>query len=239
MATRWISFDWRLLIKRHDIVVVEDAAQAIGARRSNLNVGSAGRTTCFSFYPTKNLGTLGDGGAIITNDEELYSKLMILRNYGQQERYIHTQIGMNSRLDELHAAILRQAFLPRLPGWTKRRRDIAAIYCSGIRHHLVTAPRGPDLGGSVWHLFPVLVPANKRVSFLNWLKQADIDGDIHYPRLIPEQNALKSQSPAPPVFGSLTRAKNFADQEVSLPINAYLTDVEVEHVVSTINSWEA
>ena len=226
------------LIERHNIVVVEDAAQAIGARRNSQGVGSAGRTTCFSFYPTKNLGTLGDGGAIITNDEEVYTNLITLRNYGQQGRYIHTQIGLNSRLDELHAAILRQAFLPRLSEWTKRRRDIATFYCSGITHHAVTVRRGPDLMGAVWHLFPVMVPTHKRDSFLNWLKQADVDADIHYPRLIPEQNALKSQTVAPLIFGSLTRAKEFTDQEVSLPINAYLTDAEVEHVVATINSWE-
>jgi dTDP-3-amino-3,4,6-trideoxy-alpha-D-glucose transaminase len=226
------------LMERHKIAIIEDAAQAIGARRNGQGVGSAGRTTCFSFYPTKNLGTLGDGGAIITNDEKVYTELTTLRNYGQQGRYIHTRIGLNSRLDELHAAILSQAFMPRLSVWTQRRQDIAAFYCSEIRHRSVMLPRSSDLTGSVWHLYPVMVPAQKRESFLNWLRQANVDADIHYPRLIPDQNALKSLSAAPVIFGQLTRAKEFTAQEVSLPINAYLTDNEIKHVVSTINAWE-
>jgi dTDP-3-amino-3,4,6-trideoxy-alpha-D-glucose transaminase len=225
------------IITRYDVVVVEDAAQAIGARRDGQGIGSAGRTTCFSFYPTKNLGTLGDGGAIITNDDNVCTELMTLRNYGQKERYIHTRIGLNSRLDELHAAILRRALLPRLSAWTRRRQDIAKYYYDGITHHSVVVRGSPDFTGSVWHLFPVMVPAQKRVSFLGWLRQNGVEADVHYPRLIPDQDALKSISAAPMIFGPLTRAKEFTSQEVSLPINAFLTEQEVEHVVATINAW--
>jgi dTDP-4-amino-4,6-dideoxygalactose transaminase len=228
----------KTLAERRKIEIVEDAAQAIGARCNGLGVGSAGRTTCLSFYPTKNLGALGDGGAIITNDEQVNSELMTLRNYGQEGRYNHTRLGLNSRLDELHAAILGGAFLPRLSAWTRRRQEIAAFYGAEIRHRLVVLPRSPDPSGAVWHIYPARVPAQRRDSFRNWLKQADIDADIHYPRLIPDQDALKSLSVAPFIFGSLTRAKEFAAQEVSLPINAYLTDAEVEHVVAAINAWE-
>jgi dTDP-4-amino-4,6-dideoxygalactose transaminase len=228
----------RDLRERYHLSVVEDAAQAIGARRAGESVGRAGHTTCFSFYPTKNLGALGDGGAIITDDEQLFETLMRLRNYGQQERYVHSVIGMNSRLDELHAAILRRALLPRLSGWTERRREIAEHYCSRLSHPFVIVRPGPDITGSVWHLFPVMVPAHKRESFKKWLGSAGIDADVHYPWLITEQVALKSLPLASLVHGSLERAKEFASQEVSLPINPYLTNREVEHVIDRVNSWE-
>jgi dTDP-4-amino-4,6-dideoxygalactose transaminase len=226
------------LRERYHLLVVEDAAQAIGAGRDGDLVGSAGHATCFSFYPTKNLGALGDGGAVITDDDQLDGMLRQLRNYGQQERYVHNIIGMNSRLDELQAAILRRALLPKLPELTKRRQEIAKLYCSGLSHHSVDVRPGPDINGSVWHLFPVMVPADRRGCFLDWLKSAGIDADVHYPRLINHQVALQSQSIAPIVHGALTRAKEFVSQEVSLPINPYLTNPEVEHVMASVNCWE-
>jgi dTDP-3-amino-3,4,6-trideoxy-alpha-D-glucose transaminase len=223
--------------RRYDLIVIEDAAQAIGGSRNGQAVGAAGRTTCFSFYPTKNLGALGDGGAIVTNDDAIFGELTTLRNYGQEQRYIHTRMGLNSRLDELHAAMLRRAFMPRLPEWTKRRREIAEAYRSSISHNLMTVRSGPDVRGSVWHLFPVMVPAERRESLQSWLRQAGVDADIHYPCLIPHQPAFKSWLSPPQIFGSLTRAEQFASQEVSLPINAYLTEGEVAHVVETIGRW--
>jgi dTDP-3-amino-3,4,6-trideoxy-alpha-D-glucose transaminase len=226
----------RDLSERYTLTVVEDAAQAIGAERGGERVGSGGCAACLSFYPTKNLGTLGDGGAIVTDSEELYKALIMFRNYGQEERYVHTRLGLNSRLDELHAAILRR-LLPQLSSWARRRRDIAKSYHSGINHHTITLRQGPDFAGSVWHLFPIMIPADRRDSFLDWLKQTGVDADIHYPRLIPDQRAMRSVSAAPLVFGSLTRATEFACQEVSLPINPYLTDEEVGHVITAINDW--
>jgi dTDP-3-amino-3,4,6-trideoxy-alpha-D-glucose transaminase len=228
----------RTLMLRHDVTVIEDAAQAIGAQRNGQAIGSCGRATCFSFYPTKNLGALGDGGAIITNDDALFAELSILRNYGQKERYIHTHTGMNSRLDELHAAVLRRVFLPRLPAWTKRRREIAAAYCSRISNPSVTIRPGPTPTESVWHLFPILIAPERRDTFLRWMRQAGIDADVHYPRLIPEQDALTTEVIKPIIFGQLTRAAQYSTQEVSLPINPFLTDSEIEHVIATINAWE-
>jgi dTDP-4-amino-4,6-dideoxygalactose transaminase len=228
----------RDLRERYHIVVIEDAAQAIGAQRNGEVVGSAGHTTCFSFYPTKNLGALGDGGAVVTNDVQIYVSLQQLRNYGQHERYVHNIIGMNSRLDEIHAAILCRVLLPKLPEATKRRQEIARLYCSGLDHHSVEVRPGPEINGSVWHLFPIMVPADKRLLFLGWLRSAGIDADVHYPLLINEQGAMSLLSTAPIVHGSLSRAKEFVSREVSLPINPYLTDQEVEYVIGKVNSWE-
>src|SRR5262249_21030827 len=132
------------LKSRFDLNVVEDCAQAVGAQSGERAVGSVGNVSALSFYPTKNLGALGDGGAIFTDDEALKDACRVLRDYGQTSKYVHDLPGLNSRLDELHAAILRRAFLPRLKGWTQRRQAIAARYLEGIRHpsvRVVPVPR--------------------------------------------------------------------------------------------------
>jgi dTDP-4-amino-4,6-dideoxygalactose transaminase len=126
--------DLEALKRRFGIFIVEDCAQAIGATWEGRPVGGVGDLSTLSFYPTKNLGALGDGGAILTNDRNLMLKCQSLRDYGQTGKYEHTLLGLNSRLDELHAAILRTAFLPRLSDWSTRRRDIASQYLSEIAH---------------------------------------------------------------------------------------------------------
>ncbi len=224
------------LAKRHDAILIEDAAQAIGASRKGLGVGAEGRTACFSFYPTKNLGAIGDGGALILSDADQDELARAVRNYGQTTRYVHDVIGLNSRLDELHAATLRTAFLPRLPAWLDRRRVIAKTYLAGIHNPHVMLLPGPDSEGSGWHLFPVLVAPDRREAMLAHLSAAGVQAGLHYPVLMPDQKAMTGRG-TPLVSGSLTQARRFAEGEVSLPIHPYLTDAEQAYVIAVINAW--
>ncbi len=222
---------------KYGVVIVEDAAQGIGASRGGIRAGQLGATGCISFYPTKNLCALGDGGAIITDDKALADSLRTIRNYGQSEHYTHDVIGLNSRLDEVQAGILRRTMLKHLDIWIKRRREIAAKYLSEIKHSAVTTLGGPDPAGSVWHLFPVLIPAEKRLAFIDFLKKAGIQSGMHYPILIPDQKAIRNHM-SPHIFDKLECAKVFSDCEVSLPINPFLSEGEVEYVIATINEWQ-
>lgn len=223
------------LSQRLGLRIVEDACQAVGARSHGRPVGSAGQIAAFSFYPTKNLGALGDGGCLITADPELAETARCLRDYGQRSKYVHDRLGLNSRLDELHAAILRSAHLPLLSGWTKRRAEIAARYRTGLITDLVTIPPPPRGSTSAWHLFPVLVDDGGRDALLAHLKQGGVQAGIHYPNLIPDQPALTSTPHR--VFGELTTARRFASDEVSLPIQPYLSDGEIDRAIDLVNAW--
>ncbi|MFL6520977.1 MAG: DegT/DnrJ/EryC1/StrS family aminotransferase [Chthoniobacterales bacterium] len=221
-----------------NLQLVEDCAQAIGATDKDLCVGTVGQVAATSFYPTKNLGALGDGGAILTNDPSIAARAKTLRNYGQSSLYHHSEPGLNSRLDELHAAILREALLPNLGTWTARRRQIARAYYAGIRHaEIELLPIEAD-AGSVWHLFPVLVSEGKRDALRDHLRAKEILSGIHYPRIIPDQEALKAFPGYQPATG-LERARKFAQCELSLPIHPWLTDREVETVIESCNGWVA
>lgn len=224
------------LAAAHDIPLIEDAAQAIGATRDGITVGAQGRMAGYSFYPTKNLGVIGDGGALMLGDAEQDTAARALRNYGQTEKYVHDLIGLNSRLDEVHAATMTHVFLPRLDRWLQTRRSIASAYLSGITNPHVTLLPGPDHHGSGWHLFPVLVAPDRRDDFLAHLKAHDIQAGLHYPILIPHQKAMTGRG-NPLVSGSLERAEQFAQGEVSLPIHPYLTPEETDQVISCVNAW--
>ena len=224
------------LQERFGLRVVEDCAQAVAASSSGRGVGTVGALAAYSFYPTKNLGALGDAGAVATDDEGLAEACRSLRNYGQSTRYVHDRLGLNSRLDELHAAILASAFLPRLAAWTARRRAVAARYLAKISHAQVRPLLGGD-AGAVWHLFPVQVPAASRQDFRDHLQRAGVQSAVHYPGLIPDQEALRA---APfEVATELTRAREIADGEVSLPIHPHLSDDDVERVIAAVNGWTA
>lgn len=228
----------RGLADRHGVTIIEDAAQAIGASRDGIAVGRLGRAAAYSFYPTKNLGVIGDGGALATDDEALAPMARALRNYGQgSRRYVHEEIGLNSRLDELHAAVLRDAFLPHLEAWTARRRAVAQRYLDKIVHQAITLMPGPDKEGGVRHLFPVLAPVGRTEAFIAHLADSGVQAGRHYPSLIPDQPAMRNRSHPPSVFGDLTRAAAIAAREVSLPINPFLTDDEVSYVIDTVNAW--
>ncbi|HKF67108.1 MAG TPA: DegT/DnrJ/EryC1/StrS family aminotransferase, partial [Vicinamibacterales bacterium] len=177
---------------RHGLPIVEDCCQAHLATTQGRPVGTIGVAGAFSFYPTKNLGALGDGGAVITRDATLADRIRRLRNGGQLGRYDHDQLGVNSRLDEIQAAVLR-ARLPRLIPWTSRRRELAARYRVGLGGLSVDVPRECD-SGHVYHLFVVRVPDRDR--FQRQLAADGIETLVHYPLPIPRQQAFAYMAPA-------------------------------------------
>ena len=217
-------------------MVVEDCAQSILASHKGLTVGSAGELAATSFYPTKNLGALGDGGAILTNRDEYASAARVLRDYGQSRKYTHDQIGYNSRLDELQAAIMARAYLPKLSAWTARRQWIAERYRDGIRHGGIGVVDSPQGCISVWHLFPVRVNPERKTDFMRYLRAKEITTGEHYPVVIPDQRALLDVPHE--VAGSCATARAIAASEVSLPIHPYLHDDEVEQVIDACNRWD-
>jgi dTDP-4-amino-4,6-dideoxygalactose transaminase len=225
----------RALRDEFELAIVEDCAQSIAATFQGELTGSAGQMAATSFYPTKNLGALGDGGAVLTSDAGLFAAARCLRDYGQTGKYQHDELGYNSRLDEIQASVLRRAQLPRLARWTERRRHIAAIYLDGIRHESIHVPGAPSQSASCWHLFPVRVGAGRRADFIKWLSNRGVGSGEHYPHLIPDQRAMKNC--AHEVIGDFARARTIAQGEVSLPIHPYLADEEIARVVDSCNRW--
>jgi dTDP-4-amino-4,6-dideoxygalactose transaminase len=222
------ALDLRKLGALHEdfgCLIVEDCAQSISASFDGLPVGSAGQMAATSFYPTKNLGALGDGGAIVTNKANFAAAVRSLQNYGQS----------SSRLDELQAAILRRVHLPKLPEWTERRRQIASQYLSEIRNSHVLPLGSPPGSNSVWHLFPVLVEPARKANFMAYLRQNGIACGEHYPEPIPNQEALAQVEFEQ--AGDCATATRIATSEVSLPIHPYLTDEEVSHVIEVCNGY--
>lgn len=229
------------------LTVIEDGAQALGAgwksgQGGEMRVGDVGRMLATSFYPTKNLGALGDGGAVLTDDEDLLARARCLRDYGQTGKYVHAELGMNSRLDELQAAIMHRAMLPRWAEWGERRRAIAQRYLAGIDHPLVAPLPEPAGSQSVWHLFPVLVSPvlaseGPRDGLIAHLRQQGILAQVHYPVAIPDQPALAGRPDLAECFGELPLARRLAACEVSLPITPDLEDFEVDRVIEALNGW--
>ena len=209
------------LAGRHNLALVEDAAQAQLATSDGRPVGSIGVAAATSFYPTKNLGALGDGGAVLTRDPQLAARVKRLRNGGQTSRYQHLEAGANSRLDEMQAAILR-ARLSYLPDWTAKRRAIASRYRAELQGSALDVPREFD-AGHVYHLFPVLT--NQRDAFQAHMSANGVETLIHYPVPIPRQPALASTSPA-----MCAVADRVCAQVVSLPMYPGLSNAAVEAV---------
>ena len=213
---------------RHNLAVVEDCAQAVLTTYKGRRVGTMGVAGAFSFYPTKNLGALGDGGAIATSDAALAARIARLRNGGQSKRYHHDEFGVNTRLDELQAAILRErlAFLPR---WTDQRRAIAAEYRRGLEGAPVVVPREFDTG-HVYHLFPILVAGRDR--FQQHMREHGVETLVHYPIPIPNQPALATESPS-----RCPIADRICDALVSLPMYPSLTIEQARHVVAAVRAF--
>jgi dTDP-4-amino-4,6-dideoxygalactose transaminase len=220
---------------RFGVHILEDCAQSIGASFDGKATGTAGECAATSFYPTKNLGAFGDGGALLTDSEETATAARQFRDYGQSAKYKHSVIGYNSRLDELHAAILRSALLPRLNAWTESRRRVAAAYLKGIRNPLLTLPVLPSEAKSCWHLFPVLVPAGRKQEFMQHLADKGISSGEHYPSVLADQPALREVAFEERVLCS--QARDFCSREVSLPIHPQLTDDEIGTVIEACNYW--
>jgi dTDP-3-amino-3,4,6-trideoxy-alpha-D-glucose transaminase len=219
-----------------DCCVIEDCAQSIGASHNGIGTGTVGQMAAVSFYPTKNLGALGDGGAILTGDERSASIARMLRDYGQSEKYHHDLVGYNSRLDELQAGLLRRVSLGKLPCWTEFRRRIAAAYVAGIDNPGIQVPGAPAGSNSCWHLFPVLVSPDRKRDFMSWLKGRGVLSAEHYPIPIPEQRALAGGNFE--VIGGIDSARQICRSEVSLPIHPYLNDEEISQVIDACNAWK-
>lgn len=221
--------------RKHDIPVIEDAAQAHGATYRGKRAGSIGVIGCFSFYPTKNLGAYGDGGALTTDDAELAQVLRELRNGGQRERYNHVRLGVCNRLDELQAAILRVK-LPHLDGWNRARREHASLYTRLLKG--AGLPVEPlalrDYGQSAMHLYVIRVEAGKRDALMAHLKAHDIMTMVHYPMPVHLQGAYKFLKLGK---GSFPEAEAMADSIISLPMYAELTAEQIHRVVDAIKEF--
>ncbi|HLG53995.1 MAG TPA: DegT/DnrJ/EryC1/StrS family aminotransferase [Vicinamibacterales bacterium] len=219
----------RLVAERHSLAIVEDCCQAHLATETGVPVGTRSDAAAFSFYPTKNLGALGDGGAVITGTASLADRIRRLRNGGMSRRYYHAEAGVNSRLDELQAAVLA-ARLPRLAEWTARRRTLAAIY----RHELppwISPVRERD-PGHVYHLFAVRVP--DRDVLRSHLDAAGIETLIHYPFALTEQPAF-----SPFGSGACPVAEAAARDVLSLPLYPRLTDQDAIRVAREVEAcWK-
>ncbi len=216
--------------------IVEDCAQSVLASFEGKRTGTVGEMAATSFYPTKNLGAMGDGGAILTDGEAFCREAQTLRDYGQSAKYRHDRMGYNSRLDELQASLMRRVYLPKLESWTARRREIARAYLEGIRNPALRPIGAPPGSESVWHLFPVVVAGGRKPEFLRHLAASGIAGGEHYPILMPDQAAMRGIPHE--MAGDCPVARGIAQSEVSLPIHPYLTDGEVEQVIAACNDWE-
>jgi dTDP-4-amino-4,6-dideoxygalactose transaminase len=215
------------LASQYDALVIEDCAQSAGAERGGRATGTAGIAAGASLYPTKNLGALGDGGVLLTGDAELADRARELRDYGRRGRDRHVALGLNSRLDELHAAVLRSALLPRLDRFLARRREIARAYEEALAGGPLR-PLGPAGGRSARHLFPVEATEGEPAAIATRLEQRGVAVGRHYPVLCPDQPAIEGVGV---VAGSLPVARRLAERELSLPIHPYLDDDEVGAVI--------
>lgn len=220
------------LAGKYSLKLIEDAAQGHGAEINGRKTGSLGDAAAFSFYPGKNLGALGDAGAVTTNDLELADKIRALANYGSYEKYHHVHKGCNSRLDELQAAFL-SVKLKYLEEWNSERRNIAEKYADEMRNEKVILPVIPsDRKSHVFHIYPVLVL--NRENFIQFLRERGIMTNVHYPIPIMEQKAYEEsgeQASRYPV------TQKICAQEVSLPLYPGMTEDEIEWVIKCVNQF--
>ena len=214
----------------HGLKVIEDCAQAHGARYAGRRAGSIGDAAAFSFYPTKNLGAIGDAGAVVTSDPEVAERARLLRNYGERERFEHVLRGRNSRLDALQAAVLN-AKLPFLESWNERRRQIAGRYTEALAGSDVLAPVERTRMYHVYHLYVVRAPDRER--FRSELAQQGIETAIHYPTPVHQQPAYRDLEP---VGRSLSVSEGLASAIVSVPLYPELSDDEVERVAASLSA---
>ena len=224
------------LARDFDCRIVEDCAHSIGASHEGVFTGTAGHMAATSFYPTKNLGAMGDGGAVLTTDRELAQRVRMLRDYGQSAKDVHTLVGYNSRLDELHAAFLRRVGLEWLPKWMAARCRNASAYVSGISHPAIRVRGVPPGARSSWHLFPVWVEPERRPDFMRWLNDSGVMCAGHYPIPIPEQPVM-ADVPFE-MAAEIPIARRLCRSEVTLPVHPYLTEAEVAQVIEACNAWK-
>jgi dTDP-4-amino-4,6-dideoxygalactose transaminase len=221
------------IAKKHGVRVLEDAAQAHGATIGGVQVGNFGDATAFSFYPTKNLGAFGDGGAVVTNNAEVAERLKRLRVYGEKTRYNSVEEGVNSRLDEIQAAILSWG-LGHLKQRNERRREIAQEYRAAMKNPAVSLPVQTDgVREGVWHLFVVQV--ENREHFMEYMKAQGIGTAVHYPTPVYRQGAYAFLGVDPEQYPVTER--NVA-RVVSLPLFPDLMQNEIDEVIAAVNSYK-
>jgi dTDP-3-amino-3,4,6-trideoxy-alpha-D-glucose transaminase len=219
------------LADRHGLKVVEDVAQAQGARCRGRRTGALGHAGAHSFFPTKNLGAAGDGGAVTTDDAALAERLRVLRNYGSRVKYVNIERGFNSRLDEMHAAFLR-AKLTRLDAWNDRRRALAARYSDKLRDVPGLAlPRPPQWAEPVWHLY--VVRTDRRAALMAGLEKAGIGSLIHYPIPPHLQQAYADLGQG---AGAYPLAERLAETVLSLPIGPHLSVESVDKIATAVRA---
>lgn len=219
---------------RHNIIIVEDNAQAHGCLFNGMRrTGSLGHSAAHSFYPGKNLGALGDGGAITTSDPEFAGLVRCLANYGSAKKYVFDHLGRNSRLDEIQAAMLRVK-LRRLDEDNSRRVELARRYMREIHNPAVTVPAAFPEGANVFHIFPILTPF--REALRNHLQEQGISTLVHYPIPPHEQTCYKGKGLLK-MISPLPVTERIHREEVSLPLSPVLTDEEARRVISAINSF--
>jgi dTDP-4-amino-4,6-dideoxygalactose transaminase len=216
------------LAGEYGVVVIEDCAQSAGAERDGRPTGMAGMAAGTSLYPTKNIGAMGDGGVVLTRDDALAERVRRLRDYGQCRRYEHVELGLNSRLDELQAAILRSASLPRLDRWLARRGEIASRYVEALTGG-VLRPMLANAGRSAHHLFPVEVMDERPARIVEQIARQGVTVGRHYPLVCPDQPAVRELGVA---IGPLAVARRIAEREISLPLHPQLEDADVERVIA-------
>ena len=217
--------------KKHGLYVVEDCAQSHDACYNGKKTGTFGDIGCFSFYPTKNLGAFGDAGAILTSNKELRDNIAMLRNYGSKVKYHFEEVGLNSRLDELQAGLLRVR-LRYLEAMAKERERIADYYTKNIKNDKIIKPELQEGATSVWHQY--VVRTDERDRFEEYLKENEIITTIHYP--IPP-HLSKAYEYLNLKEGSFPMTEKYAKEMLSLPIYNGMTDEEVKYVVEVINKY--
>ena len=223
----WVDF-----CKKQGVTLIEDCAQAHLAASRGKVAGSFGVAGAYSFYPTKNLGASGDAGMLVTEKEDLAQRAARLRNYGQSVRYHHPELGMNSRLDEIHAAMLSER-LKWLPEFTERRREIGAAYREGIRNSRISLLAAPEEAAShVYHLF--VVTCDQRDALQSYLRNQDIQSLIHYPIPVHQQEPCVTLARDP---HGLANSERHAATCLSLPCHPQMSDTDVAAVIASVNSF--
>lgn len=217
------------LCEEHQLLLIEDNAQAHGCHYGQRKTGSLGHAACHSFYPGKNLGALGDGGAVTTSNDDLAKMIHSLANYGFSQKYVAPLQGHNSRLDEIQAAVL-DVKLRHLDAETQRRIDIARTYYKYIQHDTLRLPTLMDEGNNVYHIFPIFTP--HRDALQQHLSDHGIQTLIHYPIPPHQQACYKEYNQL-----SLPVTEQLACEELSLPLNPTMTNDEVAHIVATLNAF--
>jgi dTDP-4-amino-4,6-dideoxygalactose transaminase len=219
------------LARGRGLAVIEDAAQAHGALYKGRKVGALGDAGCFSFYVTKNLGAYGEGGAVVTNSDELAESVSVLRNHGQTGGYVHSEVGYNYRMTGFQGAVLNVK-LPHLEAWNERRRRIAAAYTDGLLETPLALPREADYATSAWHLY--VLRSKQRDALQQHLTEAGVAVGVHYPVPIPRLEAMEKLGlPETPI----PEAEAMAREALTLPIYPEMSDEQVRYVIESVKGF--